>query len=168
VEAEFEPEAGGTAWVEYFKPLCMYPMPDVLQIPQRCPKDVAKSLRSSFTLMWVDPQSSANHIRSALEELLDHLGVQHRKKRRDGKFAELSLHARIEIFSKTNPVSGAHLMALKWIGNTGSHGGNVYTDEILDAYEVLEHVLQDIVEQRTKRVNELAKKMTRRHGSRRR
>jgi hypothetical protein len=74
------------------------------------------------------------------------------------------LHAAIESFAKNNPVLGAQLMALKWLGNTGSHDSSVSRADLLDAFEILEHVLAEILERRSERVAELAKQLTDKHS----
>jgi len=56
------------------------------------------------------------------------------------------------------------LMALKWLGNSGSHSGEVSRDDLLDAFEILEHALAELLEQKSERIAALAKKMTAKHG----
>jgi hypothetical protein len=77
---------------------------------------------------------------------------------------DLSLHARLDAFATTEPVVGPKLMALKWLGNAGSHDGEVSKADLLDAFEILEHALGEIVEKRSKRVATLAKKLMKKHG----
>lgn len=167
VEPEYD-EEDGMGWADYFAPRYLFPMPDVIRIPTKCPDAVSRSLRASFAVMWSDQKGAANHIRSALEHLLDQLGIQHRRKTKKGTFMDLSLHARIEIYNKSQPAIGRSLMALKWVGNSGSHGAQVTLDEILDAYEILEHALEEVIEERSQRVAALAEKITKKHGRRKR
>jgi hypothetical protein len=54
-------------------------------------------------------------------------------------------------------------MALKWLGNTGTHSAEVSEDDLLDAFEILEHALIEIIEKRSTKVAELAKKLTKKH-----
>jgi hypothetical protein len=56
----------------------------------------------------------------------------------------LSLHKRIEIYEKTNPEVSSFLLAIKWIGNAGSHFSDVKNDDVLDAYELLEFSLDQL------------------------
>lgn len=74
------------------------------------------------------------------------------------------LHKRIERYAKAEESIGPQLMALKWLGNTGSHSGDVGQQELLDAFEILEHVLAEIVERRSDRVAALARELTEKHG----
>jgi len=67
---------------------------------------------------------------------------------------------------KGEPAVGAQLMALKWLGNTASHEGSVSRDDLLDAFEILEHSLSELIEQRSARVAELARQLTKKHSKR--
>jgi hypothetical protein len=61
---------------------------------------------------------------------------------------------------------GIQLMALKWLGNTASHEGNVSREDLLDAFEILEHILVELIDQRSVRVAELARNLTKKHAKR--
>lgn len=154
-------------WDEYFAPRLVVPMPDMFTIPKRCPDEVRDKLRSAFTVFWIDQAAAATRVRVALERLLNHLGVKRRRKDKSGKLVDLTLHARIEDFAKRDALIGAQLMALKWLGNTGSHEGPVEKDDLLDAFEIMEHCLAELIERRSAKVAELAKKLTHRHRKKR-
>ena len=157
---------GGTAWEDYFSPRFCYPMPSIIDVPRKCPDDVKGELKSSFSLFFMDANAAANHVRVALERLMDHFGVQCRQKDKTKKFVDLSLHRRIEIFAKKQTAVGAPLMALKWLGNAASHGRAISQDDLLDAYEVLEHTLVELIDRRSERVAELVKHITKKHAPR--
>lgn len=57
-------------------------------------------------------------------------------------------------------------MALKWLGNAGSHDRTVSKSDLLDAFEILEHALAEIIDRRSAKVAELAKKLAKKHGHR--
>jgi hypothetical protein len=162
VQPEYDPE-GGMDWSPYFAPRFCSPMPDIFEIPAKCPKEVKTELRAGFALFWSDHAATSSRVRVALERLMDHLGVQKRRKDKNGMFLELSLHQRIDIFSKGEPSIGKQLMALKWLGNTGSHDGQVSRDDVLDAFEILEHALSELIDRRTEKVVALAKKLIKKH-----
>jgi len=90
-----------------------------------CRQDALMKSRNSLGrvpgFLWADHAAAAGKVRIALECLMDHLGVPKRKKDKNGKFDDLSLHHRVEIFQKGSPIIGSQLMAHKWLGNTGSH-----------------------------------------------
>lgn len=96
---------------------------------------------------------------------MNHVGIPKRKKGTNGKFFDLTLHARIEAFVKKEPAIGPQLMALKWLGNTGSHDSNVSTNDLLDAFEILEHSLREIIGGHSAKVAALAKKLTKKHAN---
>jgi Domain of unknown function (DUF4145) len=154
----------GTEWHEYFRPGQCHPMPEIIELPAKCPALVRDALREAFALFWRQPESCAGRVRVALECLMDHLGVPKRKKGKAGKFYDLTLHGRLDHFATKNAAIGAHLMALKWVGNAGSHNGKVSSADLLDAFEVLEHTLAEVIEQRSAKVSALAKKLTKKHG----
>jgi Domain of unknown function (DUF4145) len=158
----------GPDWEDYFNPQICEPMPSMISLPMKSPDDVAQELRAAFGLFWSNHSSCAGRIRVALECLMSHIGVPKRKKNAQGKLYDLSLHARIDEIASGSPATGQQLIALKWLGNSGSHDSEVSSDDLLDAFEILEHALGEIIDQRSARVAALAKKMTKKHGRKKR
>lgn len=157
-------DEGNVEWSDYFVPTYFSPALNIINLPAKCPENVKQELESAFALYWAHNTACAGRIRVALELLLDHLGVKKRGKDKNGKFYDLKLHARVEIYTKANAAAGAQLMALKWLGNSGAHEGTISKEDLLDAFEILEHTLAEIIEQRSKKVATLAKKMIKKHG----
>ena len=56
-----------------------------------------------------------------IEILLDNLKVPKTELSKKSKRKRLTLHSRIEKLSETHPNIEKHLLAIKWIGNDGSH-----------------------------------------------
>lgn len=155
----------GYDWIPCFFPKTCIPMPHLFELPEKCPVDVSLILIEAFSLFWAHPQACAGRIRVALECLLNELGIQKRKKNKQGKYYELTLHSRInDYFSKIEPEIGKQLMALKLLGNSGSHESKVDTEDLLDAFEIMEHALSEIIERRSARINSLTKKIIKKHG----
>lgn len=154
----------GMNWEAFYSPLHAYPMPDIFDLPAKCPDDVAAPLRRSFAALWSEPSSAANSARVALEALMDAMGVARKKRTAKGTYAQLSLHKRIQELQQVNRTIADQLMAVKWLGNSGSHESNVTVGDILDAYEIIEHALDELINERSKRVAVLAKKLTRKHA----
>lgn len=131
-----------------YKPTYFSKSPHIISIESSYPKDIIQLLESSFDLFWVDKMSCANKIRICLESLMDYYKVPKRSKKRDGTFKNLSLHERIkkcDILKKSNFDNESFALAIKWIGNIGSHNSNDCSDEkILLAYELLDFILQDL------------------------
>ena len=94
---------------------------------------------------------------------MDFVGIPSRR-RAKGKILSIALHERIEIYSQKERTLGDRLMAIKWLGNTAVHTGTISSDEILDGYEILEHTLSEIVDNKSARIDKLAKALSKRHG----
>ncbi len=166
VREQFDPE-NENSWLDYyFSPVWCTPMPDMFELSHKWPKHIKNELRAAFALFWCNPAASATKIRISLECLLDHLKVKKRRKK-EGKFIKLNLHQRIEAFQKNEPSIGSQLMALKWLGNTSSHEGEVSHFDVLDGFEIIEHTLVELLDKRTAKVAALARGLTEKHQRRR-
>lgn len=118
-------------------PRFFYPPVYVLPVPSYIPNDIRGELQRSYALYFADPASAANPLRSAIECFMDTVGVV---KERDGQ--RLSLHKRLVEFKKVNADIAKLLVAVKWLGNDGSHYGHGLThDHLLKAYEVFLHAM---------------------------
>lgn len=147
---------------DYFKPKFFEPALDLISIPSGCPDSVIEPLRESFRLFFTSLSSSANHARIAIEVLLTELGVP--DKRSDGGF--MKLHKRIADI----PQDYAHIKdmfeAVKWIGNAGSHHSDTKPDieDVLNTYELIEHILEEIYAPRISRLTAIAAKINQNKG----
>jgi hypothetical protein len=155
-------------YVEMCKPLATQPMLPPLALPSQLPESGRTELEASFRLVWLDPDASANRLRVSMERLLDHLRIKRRVRNAKGKFDELNLHNRITLYETKEPRLGGHLMAVKWLGNTASHQGGVSREALLDAFEVLEDTLAEMLVRRSAAVTKLAKKLTRKYKPKKR
>ena len=164
VAPQYTDDEGGFEYFDYFDPKSCFPMPDIIVLPDKCPDDIKSELRAAFALFWSNRGACAGRIRVSLELLMNHLGVPKRKKTKNSEYIDLTLHARIDSFASKDANMGAQLMALKWLGNTGSHDSQVSESDILDAFEILEHVIGEIVGGHSARVAALAKKLSKKHG----
>jgi hypothetical protein len=97
---------------------------------------------------------------------MDHLRIQRGRRTKAKKLERLSLHERIEIFQKVQPAVGDALLALKWIGNTGSHPGDLSAKDLLDAFDILSHALDEVIGKRTKQIQQLVTEINRHKGPR--
>lgn len=119
-------------------------------IPAQCPHKVAQPLMQSFSLFLNAPGAAANTIRIALEELMAALGVAKSR----------TLHARIDALPEKYGPHKAALMAIKWLGNAGSHEvDRVNTYDIEQAYRIIEFVLNKIYAGSTESVAQLAARL---------
>lgn len=126
-----------------------YPAPPIIKTPSSCPENIQSQLKTSFILYWVDIASCANKIRTAIERLLNHLNIP----------SKTTLHARIVAFQKANPKVGDYLLAIKWIGNAGSHDSTLDKKSVLDAYELLEYSLELLFNEREQNLNDISKRI---------
>ena len=70
-----------------------------------------------------------------------------------------NLHQRIEHFTKSQKRLGQLLLAIKIIGNEGSHIGDIKIDDILDAYEILEEVVEIVYIKKRNKITTIAKEI---------
>lgn len=147
-----------------FRPLMFTPALHLIRIPKECPENVAAELLEAFKLFWSDPAGGMNHIRKAVELIMDHLKIPTKKKSKAGKYSPLPLHRRIEEFRKKNPVLADRLMAIKWLGNIGSHTSEVSKNAFFDACDLLEDFIQTHFEKHGRKIIALTKKVNKRKG----
>lgn len=151
---------------DYFRPNYFFPSLRLFDVPASTPKPVSEEIETSFSLIFSDPASSANHVRIALENLLTHLKIK-RFNPVGGKRRYLPLHQRIDLL----PAKFDHVKdlfyAVKWLGNAGSHSAQAITaDDVFDAYEMLEEILKEVFDNRKAKVNKIAKTVNKKKGPR--
>ena len=142
-----------------FAPITIYPAPPLFPIPNECSKTIKRELPKSFSHFWADTSACANSMRRVVETLMDDQKVDKKGTNKKGEEYTLSLHARIEKFQTKNADAGELLLAVKWLGNNGSHTAtNEFSKaELLDGFEVLEKAVELIYGKGDKRINDLAK-----------
>lgn len=151
-------------WYDYFRPKFFEPPLKIIAIPEDCPESVKSSLTESFRQLFSSPSASANSVRIALEHLLNELKIK-RFKLVGGKRRIVSLHERIANIPTKYADLKDLMLAVKWLGNAGSHDNDGITiDDVFDAYEMTEHVLVEIYEPNKKRLKAIAKKVNKKKG----
>jgi hypothetical protein len=142
-EDQFTNEEGNWQqdYVRHYEVQSLLPAPLPIRPIAKTPGTVREPLRMAGQLLWQSPEAAANHVRQAVEHLMDHQKVQKRVKA-GGK--KLTLHARLLEFEKKDGVNGPILRAIKWIGNDGSHQGGVSREEVLDAFDMMELALTNL------------------------
>lgn len=155
--------SGRTGYSETFLATHFVPGPLVVAIPPDCPQKIKDKIIASFGCFVGDPDSAANQVRSAVEQILDHKKVA-KTEIVKGQRRPLSLHKRIEKFKATNPELADNLLAIKWIGNSGSHSDGLNTDDLLDSFEILEHVIEVLFGCKADRAKHLSKRINRSKG----
>lgn len=152
---------------DQFYPEYFTKSPLLISVPIDCDTDIELEIEKSFQLYFVDVNACAGKIRSVIELLMDDFKIPRRRLiAKDGKkkFRSRSLHERIILFGKKNPKPAERLLAIKWIGNFGSHGLRLESNDLLDAYELLEIVLVEIYDTSKKRTDKLTKDINKKKG----
>lgn len=145
---------------ERFEPRFFIPHLKIFSVPQKTPDDIQMSIDDSFELFFANPSSSAGHLRIALEKLLDHLKIK-KSTINKGKRRLLSLHKRIGLLPTKFDDLKDLFYAIKWLGNDGSHPAGVTKDDVMDAYDIFETILDEIFSNQKKETKKLAKKINR-------
>lgn len=151
-------------FADFFQPLFFEPPLHLINLPQNCPPLIEAELLKSFASFFGSPDSALNSARAAIELLLNDLGVK-RFNVVAGKRRPINLHTRITML----PAQHAHvkdlLTAIKWLGNAGSHPGiDISSDDVIDAYELIEHVLGELYNGKAKAMKALARRVNKRKG----
>jgi uncharacterized protein YbaR (Trm112 family) len=150
----------------YFSPTSIHPTIHLFEIPENCPELVTQEIIDSFKLFWCDLESCANKIRNSLEILMNEFKVK-KYSISKGKRTSIALHHRIEKFP--NKEITDILLAIKWIGNTGSHKSKkLETIDIVETYSLLEFALQKLYKDSEKQIKKIAKEINTRKGTRKR
>lgn len=149
---------------DIFLPKHFEPHLRLIRIPDDCPETVTTLLNESFKLFFSSPGAAANSVRAAIEELLTELKIK-RFSTNNGKRRFINLHQRINLLPVKYAPFKDMILAIKWLGNAGSHGhGEVTMDDVMDAYELTEHILEEIYEPKMKKLKAIAKKVNNKKG----
>lgn len=148
----------------FFRAKYFNPHLKIFKVPANVSDNIRHNIFQSFDLFFCNPASSSNHIRIALENLLTHLKIK-RFETRNGKRIFLSLHKRIDLIPSKYSKYKTWFLAVKWLGNAGSHSDMKITiDDVLDAYEIMEELLNIIFVDDKKRIEKIAKKINKKQG----
>jgi hypothetical protein len=161
-------EDGQSDYIEFFHPEYVSPSPLLIPIRIEYPQLVVSELRLSFTASWSDFSSAGNHIRAAVERLLDHLGEPATKADKGGKTLRVPLHERIEGLGKRDKGLSDRLLAVKWIGNAGSHKDELTRDDVFDALDIVDVILDDLFVRHREKVTALVAAINETKGPRKR
>jgi hypothetical protein len=125
--------------LEFYPTYFSAPMP-IIALPAQCPPLIREEIKKAFAIFFLDLAASANHVRQCAEIILTHLGMP--QKRPDGNF--IPLGERIKELEKHSAENSARVSALRWIGNFGSHPEPLRKDNLFDAFEILDVLLEDL------------------------
>jgi hypothetical protein len=156
--------AGDADYVEFFYPEYVSPSPALIPISKEYPDSVRKELEKAFVASWGDFPSAGNHIRSAVERLLDFLNEPKTRLGKKGKRERLALHSRIVSVGARDKQLSDSLLAVKWLGNVGSHSDELSREDIFDALDIVEVILDDLFVRHRDRVQRLVAAINKKKG----
>ena len=161
-------EDGGIEWKygHVFSPAIVEPAPPIFVIPKQCNGLVTVELQMSFRLFWTDNNSSASRLRVAVEKLLDALKVKKFTIDNKGKRKPIALHDRLVNYSNKNRDAADLLLAIKWLGNFGSHNSKlvISREDLLVGFELMELAIEVIFVKSHERVKKMAAKINKKKG----
>lgn len=118
----------------------LIPAPIPIALPSKTPDAIRETIAVASELVWISAEAAGNQLRQTVELFLDDVGIA----KTDAKGKRLTTHKRIEKFALQDKENGDVLLATKWLGNSGSHPGGLTRDNVLDAFDMLEYVLENI------------------------
>lgn len=125
-----------------------------MEVPTTVPENAADAMRQAFTSFWADRGSAANSLRISVERIMDAENIEKGKRLVD----------RIAGFGKKHPNMEGTLDALRFVGNVGSHEGDVGREELLDAFETYQDWLRDFYGKYPDRIASLREKLITKKG----
>src|SRR5215469_5319154 len=79
--------------------------------------------------------------------------IPRKVERKPERYSRLPLHDRIVRFRENDPEPAKLLLAIKVIGNVGTHGEDITFNDLLTGYEILDHVIDLIYSGRAGRIS---------------
>jgi len=155
--------------VEDFFPLHFNPPIPIFKVAEyeEISFELIEVINMAFRLFWTDLNACSNKIRIVIEQILNDKKIRKTKKLDKPKYGrkteDISLHKRIILFGEKYPGLDKHLTAIKWIGNEGSHKyEGLDVNDLLDAFAILEDVLESLYGYRSKELNSTIKRINKR------
>lgn len=129
-------------YATYIRPNFFYPfLPLFPLFDYDMPQNIMQATQESFRLFWSDLPSCISKLRVAVERILDDQGIP--KENQQGN--RYNLHRRIDLFkAQVDGDLGEFLEAVKWLGNEGTHENRADRDDVLTAFDMVEHVFQHL------------------------
>jgi hypothetical protein len=117
----------------------IFPAPIPINLPKAVPDIIEEAIIAASALVWVSSEAAGNQLRQVVELFLTDASIP--AKATTGRV--ISAHSRIEQFQRNDPENGDALLAVKWLGNSSSHPGGLSRDDVLDAFDIIESVLEN-------------------------
>lgn len=161
-EEEWDDEMRCVGHVIWYEPMSFIPTLHPFALPGECPEEIAGPITASFSVYLSQSGSAANLIRIAVERMLTAIGVpEHNDKNK-----RIILHQRIELLDGQYAPYKDTLMAIKFLGNAGSHTyDEVTTGDIEAAFEIMEYVVNDLFSGRKESIAVLTRRLHDKFGN---
>lgn len=154
-EEDPDPSARSQQLYKCFRPQSFLPPLHPFQLPDKCPEEISAPLIGAFSIFLMQPGAAANLIRIAVERMLTAMGVPENRKK--------PLHQRLEKLSAPYDQYRERLMAIKFLGNAGSHSyADVKVDDIEDAFGIMDHTLNELFSGRKEDIDILTNRLNNR------
>ncbi len=136
--------------VDRFFPKYFYPPVNLFQINENCPDEITCKIVKSFELFWCDLNASANKSRIVVENIIHDI---------DNEVKGNSLNSKIKNSVALPEKVKEYLLAIKWIGNSGSHNDSELSrNDMIDAYKLLEKSIEILYENENE-LNDISKEI---------
>lgn len=130
-------------YVERFRITYLRPAPALVVCPPKTSTAVRQATDAAAAVIWIDAPAAGNRLRLAVEELLTHQKIkQTSRNSKTQKRVWRTAHDRILEFGKRDPDVADVLLAIKWLGNAGSHDSRLTTADVLESAQLLSHALR--------------------------
>lgn len=138
----------------------------MVDVPERAPEIIRVLAQEAAAVLWTSPPASASALRRAVEAMLDDLRVNKTGLTKQNKRERLKTHRRIELLSQSRPEVADGLMAVKWVGNEGSHEAKALrVEQVLDIADVFAYALRLVYDNRDQEIKRRIAKINRKRGS---
>jgi hypothetical protein len=147
-----------------FFPKYFEPSLRLLDIPDKTHLDACIHLQEASALYFADSGAAMNSARAAIEVVVTDLGAK-RFTLVGGKRKPINLHQRILALPQKYTGVIDLLLAIKWLGNAGSHDGKaVDSGDLRVTFDLLEHALSEVYEAKATALKAIAKKVNKKKG----
>lgn len=155
--ADFDNDTGPTG-LEVRHILPALPLMD---FPDSVPRTIIGLVDSASAVILSDTSAAATRIRAAIECLLDEQRI--RKTSPSKRSVKLSTHERILLFRSIDSKAADLMMAMKWIGNIGTHESSpLPLSVVLDGTELFARAIELIYDRQAHALERLAANINRR------
>lgn len=139
--AELSIERTGNDFQRWFFPTAFEPTLVFFSCETTTPDVIKDSLNEAFKLYWISYSACVNAIRKVLERLMDHHSIK-----------GSTLDQQLKNFGLQHPLITNKMLAIKLLGNVGSHQNYIERSDALDGFELLAAVLSELFPDKSKAV----------------